>query len=93
MGMKRLTDVKIEQDGERPDSSSGSSDQTPSFGNATGGVIFLVLVPSPALISAEQSAMFEESARKILLKMFDPRATNENHHLPEANVDFESEIK
>jgi hypothetical protein len=68
-------------------------DQTPSFGNATGGVIFLVLVPSPALISAEQSAMFEESsAEDIIVKMFDPRATNENHHLPEANVDFEFEI-
>jgi hypothetical protein len=97
MGIKRLTDVKIEQDGESPDSSKRiKPDQTPSFGKTAAGDTFSSSrAISTTGFSAGQSVISSEgsSGEDIIAKMFDPHATNPNHHLPEANEDLKNLIR
>jgi hypothetical protein len=92
MRIKCQTDVKIEQDGERPDSSKRiKPDQAPSFGNAAIGNTFSSSITiSTAYCSAEKSVISSEgsSGVGIIAEMFDPRVTNQNRHLAEANEDF-----
>jgi hypothetical protein len=97
MGLKRLTDLKIEQYGKRPDSSKRiKPDKSPSVGHAAVGDTFSgSSTISITDFSTEQSVKSSEDSSEadIIAKMFDPRATNQNHYLPEVNEDFSNLIR